>query len=65
MKKGKPKAIEREYLARGISAHPDWWQIVEDQAAEMGVNRSAFIRLAVNDYLKESGQQPQEGTAEA
>jgi hypothetical protein len=58
-KKGKPQPIEREYLARGISAHPDWWKLVEDQAAEMGVNRSAFIRLAVNDYLKEPGQPTQ------
>lgn len=50
-KKGE-KPIEREYQARGISAHPDWWQAVEQEAEEMGLNRSAFIRMAVNDYLK-------------
>jgi len=57
MAKKRSKPIKREYEARGISAHPDWWQTVEDQAEEMGLNRSSFIRMAVNDYLKESGQQ--------
>lgn len=47
------KKIEREYESRGISAHPDWWAKVERTALEMGVNRSALIRLAVNDYLKD------------
>jgi metal-responsive CopG/Arc/MetJ family transcriptional regulator len=46
------KKIEREYESRGISAHPQWWAEVERTADEMGVNRSALIRLAVNDYLK-------------
>ena len=60
----KVEVIEREYQAKGISAHPDWWRVVETQAAEMGVNRSAFIRLAVNDYLKEPGQPTQKETRE-
>ena len=61
----KEKPIEREYQAKGISAHPDWWKVIEKQAAEMGINRSAFIRVAVNDYLKESGQSPPQKIAAA
>jgi len=49
------KKIEREYEAKGISAHPEWWAEVEATAAELGINRSAFIRMAVNEYLKIDG----------
>ncbi len=37
-----------------ISAPPEFWDAV-DEAALMagGIGRSAFIRLAVTDYLKE------------
>lgn len=49
------KKIEREYESKGISAHPEWWAEVETTAAELGINRSAFIRMAVNEYLKIDG----------
>lgn len=47
--------IEREYESKGLSAHPEWWTEVEKTASEMGLNRSAFIRMAVNEYLKAEG----------
>lgn len=49
------KPIEREYESKGVSAHPDWWAETEKTAAELGLNRSAFIRMAVNEYLKAVG----------
>lgn len=58
----KKDKIEREYESKGISAHPHWWAEVEAISTELGLNRSAFIRLAVNEYLKDAGadtQQPQ------
>lgn len=59
------REIEREYQAKSISAHPDWWKEVESTAQEMGLNRSAIIRMAVNDYLKGGGkrQEPEKATA--
>ncbi len=51
----KNKPIEREYESKGLSAHPEWWSEVEKTAAELGINRSAFIRMAVNEYLKADG----------
>lgn len=48
----KDKKIEREYESKGLSAHPEWWAEVEANAAELGLNRSAFIRMAVNEFLK-------------
>ncbi len=53
MSKNKP--IEREYESKGLSAHPEWWAEIEKTAAELGLNRSAFIRMAVNEYLKAEG----------
>lgn len=50
------REIEREYQAKSISAHPDWWKEVESTAQEMGLNRSAIIRMAVNEYLKGGGK---------
>lgn len=49
------QVIKREYEARAISAHPDWWRKVDETADEMDVNRSALIRMAVNEYLKADG----------
>lgn len=49
------KPIEREYESKGVSAHPEWWAETEKTAAELGLNRSAFIRMAVNEYLKAEG----------
>ena len=49
------KKIEREYESRGLSAHPEWWAEIERAASELGLNRSAFIRMAVNEYLKGDG----------
>lgn len=49
------KRIEREYESKGVSAHPEWWAETEKTAAELGLNRSAFIRMAVNEYLKDEG----------
>lgn len=49
------KPIEREYESKGLSAHPEWWSEIEKAAADLGINRSAFIRMAVNEYLKADG----------
>ena len=58
---------KREFVVKGLSAHPDWWTDVESACKQMSVNRSAFIRLAVADYLKGSGllsEQPEMVTAQ-
>ncbi len=42
-------------IVKTISAPPAFWQAVDEQALRAGgIGRSAFIRLAVTDYLKES-----------
>lgn len=42
----------REYVSKGVSALPDWWDKVEDTAKELGMNKSLLIRVAVDSYLK-------------
>ncbi|MCO5190381.1 MAG: hypothetical protein M9918_19595 [Anaerolineae bacterium] len=56
----------REYVSKGVSARPEWWERVEEVASEMGINRSLLIRLAVDHYLKGSSantEQPLTQTA--
>lgn len=59
------KPIEREYESKGLSAHPEWWSEIEKAAAELGLNRSAFIRMAVNEYLKVDGAKAEEAIPQA
>jgi hypothetical protein len=42
----------REYVSKGVSALPEWWDRVEKASKEMGANRSFLIRTAVDQYLK-------------
>jgi hypothetical protein len=57
--------IEREYESKGLSAHPEWWAEIEKEAADLGLNRSAFIRMAVNEYLKAEGANVEEKIPQA
>jgi metal-responsive CopG/Arc/MetJ family transcriptional regulator len=42
-------------IVKTISAPPEFWAAVDEQALRAGgIGRSAFVRLAVTDYLKES-----------
>lgn len=52
-------------VSKGVSASPTWWETLEEQAEEMGLNRSSLIRLAVNDYLKDGGKRREPETAAA
>lgn len=42
----------REYVSKGVSALPEWWDRVELAAGDLGINRSLLIRIAVDQYLK-------------
>lgn len=44
----------RKFVSKGVSALPEWWDKVEETAAEMGTNKSFLIRVAVDQYLKDS-----------
>jgi len=59
------KPIEREYESKGLSAHPEWWAEIEKTASDLGLNRSAFIRMAVNEYLKADGAKAGEAIPQA
>ena len=50
------KSEKEKNYSQGISAPKDWWDEVEAAANEMSLGRSGFIRMAVNDYLKDSGK---------
>lgn len=46
---------KKEWVVKGISATPEWWEEVERTAEELGISsRSNFIRMAVDNYLKPS-----------
>lgn len=50
----KEKKYNRTYQAKGLSAPPEWWAEVEEGRKAMHLGRSAFIRVAVSEYLKKS-----------
>lgn len=51
----KDKKIKREYESKGVSAPPEWWDKVEKESENMGFNnKSLFIRLAVDAFIKKS-----------
>ena len=39
-------------IARGVSAPPSWWEEVDDAADDAGLDRSSFIRVVMNNYLR-------------
>ena len=47
-------ATGRKYVSKGVSAQPEWWLMVENTAEELGMNKSILIRIAVEQYLKDS-----------
>lgn len=48
--------ITKKDIVKTISAPPDFWAEVDAAALEAGsIGRSAFVRLAVTDYLKDGG----------
>ena len=53
------------YVSKGISATKDWWKEMEDEAKRIGMNRSVLVRVAVNEYLKDSGKRNVTQMAEA
>ena len=48
------KKTGRTFESKGVSAPPEWWDEVERISEETGINRSNLIRIAVDNYLKDS-----------
>jgi len=64
MGRKKKPAEQPENMRIEIQASPSWLATVDKYAAAMDLSRSAFIRLACNEYMASRAAPPEEPSAE-